>query len=309
MPEIIEIEGNIARIVTKNVVRQVPLSEIMKRIEKVPAITLPTLARSQVFAHQQPGNGSETYLYALCELPPGIRSITKNNKRTSPRGMRRYRLSIPWTYFWFQARTNDSREREQRWAVYDTRVFVSNSQYQGINHPMIVAPFPNLDSMGTVCWGSTSTLANQSLASQLDQKVNEWFLSDFNDDLDSHCHLPYGERNYLRWVTESREDANSWRSWPEFSDPDRRITVTSLLEQHGIELTEAQRFTGGGFIPPVNLPMTFGRWEEWWATIPYEERLRAIRSGQNVQADAPDTFVENEPEDNNTEVDDGGVAV
>lgn len=311
MPEIIEIENGIARVINKNIVRQVPLNEVLRRIEKVPEITLPTIARSQVFAHLKTRERGETAMYILCELQPAVRNITKNVRRGYPRGLRRYRLSMPWTYFWFQAFTSDSvtsGNRSQRWAVHSTRVYFARDQYKDIDSSMIVASLPNLDSIGEVCWGSTATNINQSLADQLDQKVNDWYLSDFNDDLDSHVHLPYGERNYLRWVTESRENINSWRNWPEFSETDRRVTVRSLLASVGEEISDAERFTGGGFITPIaNLPMTFGRWEEWWQTIPSAERLRALRAGENIRVDEPDTFEEDDDIPEIEEVDDGGV--
>jgi len=310
MPEFIEIEDGIARLITKTVSRQIPLAELVKYVEHIPDVTLPSIARTQVFAHQS-YSVSDTKMLILCELPPGVRSITKNIRRGTPRGLRRYRLSIPWTYFWFYASSNDLPTSEIRnWSIYSTRIFSAKEQYKDINSPMIVAPLPNLSADGEVCWGSTSVPLRQSLADQLDQKVNEWYLSDFNDDLDGNVRLPYGETSLKRWVTESRESANSWRNWPEWEDARRQVTVKSLLEHAGVETPFAEKFISDGFIPPANMPLTYGAWDEWWALVNSAQRLRALRSLENLIQDMPD-FAPEEifEEDSIADNDDGGVAV
>lgn len=312
MPELIEIEGNVASIITKSVVRQVPLDELIKGLERVPPITLPSIARTQIFSHYiEDAEIGETRTLILCELPPAIRSITKENRRHNPRGMRRYRLAIPWTYFWFWASTSDSSPATTtRWSVGEGRVFFAKEQYQDINSPMIPAFLPNLDRAGGICWGTTAVPAHTPLSTQIDGRVNNWYLTNFNDDLDNTHSYPYGENSFRRWVEESRNDARCWEHWTEFNEAARITSVQKLLTEHA-QVPASVRFEGMAFIPEIEMPATFGRWDEWWSRLSSTERARALRSAQNVQEDIGETFEaqENTGVDNDYDTDDGGVPV
>ena len=88
-----------------------------------------------------------------------------------------------------------------------------------------------------------------------------------------------------------------------------KVEVTHVVGKIGEENDEpdmAVRFEGVEFISEINLPATFGRWEEWWNRIPARERLRALRAAENIQTEGP--FVEPTPVAT-PETDDGGVIV
>lgn len=311
MPEIIEIEGDVARLVSKSITKQVPLDKLLELVEKVTPTTVPTIAKSQVFGHyvEKPRDGIRQ-MFVLCELQPGTRSITKYLKRRSPRQMVRYRLSMPYTFFWFYGQAPLNSSPNVDWSITSTRIFYSKEEYKDMNSKFIVAPLPNLSSAGEVCWGSTGAGFNQSLAKQLDERVNNWYVSEFNDDLDSGIRYPYGEPNMKRWVEESAADPMSWRNWPEFNDPDRQYKIEDLMRDYAVELPTVERFRGNEFIPEITLPMTFGRWEEFWLSIPAEQRRFGLRALENLREDDP-ANVPDEPvitEDTST-LDDGGVPV
>lgn len=280
--EFIEIKNDLVSIIDRRVVRQVALSDFMSSMGGGGSTTIPNIARSQVFAHYDTSNPREKILFAMTEIEPGIKKLVKNVNGQA----RRYKLAMPWTYLWFRCVTAD----ERSWSFGEYRIFHARDKFRSIDDQMIVARLPNVYNNGNICWGSTGADANQSLPDRLDQLTNEWYASRFNTDLDGRVPLPYGETNYLRWVTESRADINSYRNWPEWRDPSvEKFSVRTLMEGEGyIPRTERIDIPDG--IPPIEMPFTFGRWDEWWLDLDPQERTRAQISLANLGLDDPNNL-------------------
>jgi hypothetical protein len=296
--EIIEVEGDLMRLVTRAVQYEIPLKDALPFLVTQQPITFPTEPRSQVFAHFDASNPQAKTLYSLAEIPPGIRNIRK--------GDRRYRLAMPWTYFWFVSTT--SREvSSNSWSLEHYYVFHAKDRYVGLDSQMIVARLPNVYSSGKICWGTTGAPANLSIADRIDTLVNDWYISTFNFDLDGEVPLPYGEETYRRWVEESRANVSCWQNWPEWSNTNvEKFSTRTLLSINGIT-PSVENITLPAFIPPVETELTFGRWEDWFLrnTTP-EQRGRAFYSLQNLRADDPIQVPEFVPVDLS---DDGGVPI
>jgi hypothetical protein len=307
--ELVEIQNGLATVYRKETVRQVSLDALMKTLSTGSGpVTLPTIARSQVFAHLDTSNRNSKKLFIMSEIPAGITNITINNRDRS--GARRYRLSMPWTYLWFMATTGESDITRATWSIEDYRVFHARDQYKGVDDEMIVARLPNVYGDGRICWGATGTSPNMSLADRIDALTNGWYLSRFNHDLDGSVPLPQNEPNYRRWVQESRGNVAAFRSWPEWNDRDvTKYSVRSLLLQSGTE-PFIEEIHLPNAIPEVPTRLTFLRAEEFWNSLSPENRLRLDRALQNLR-DNPDFFAGAE-EILNAEVDpedDGGVPV
>jgi hypothetical protein len=271
-------------------------------------VTLPTIPRTMVFGHYAP---NEKKFYILSELPTAIRSISKNLRDGTAR---RYRLAMPWTYIWYVAEET----RTNAWELTDHRIFFARERYETMDSPMIVAMLPNVYDDGRICWGSTGTSPNQSLADRIDTLTNEWYLSRFNADLDGQRPLPYGESNYARWVRETNEiGLRSYDNWPEWNSMPR-YTVNRLLAGDSVE-PRPVILTLADSIPPVTIAPrfgTFGAWEEWWNNLPAEQRGRAFTALSNIREDNPDFVPTVFPEDvaataaaPTTPTDDGGTEI
>lgn len=298
--EIIEIEGDLARLVTRAVQFEVPLRDALQYMAQPQAVTLPTIARSQRFAHWDPRNSNNKALYILAEIAPGIKNIRKMD--------RRYRLAMPWTYFWFVATTSGD-PQANNWQLGDYYIYHARDQYDGLDSPMMVARLPNVYGSGRICWGTTGAPVGLSLANRIDTLVEGWYISTFNTDLDGSVPLPYGERNYGRWVRESATDPNCWRNWPEWTDAAvPKTTVRQLLQAHDITPVVNEITLPAPYIPDViNDHMTFGQWEEWFQRVAAEQRGRALTALENLRNDNPAT-VPDPATIANTE-DDGGVPI
>lgn len=308
---IIEMDGNIVRYIDRTVRREVPLEDFLSKLEhRVPA-NLPSIGRTQVYAYFDETDDRNKVLYALCELPPGIRTI---RKRTSS-GMRSYRLGVPWTFFWWRANTSEDPQTTTNWGINSGQVFVGRHKFDGIDTEFIPAPFPNLSGDGGICWGNVGVGHRQSLANQLDERTTTFFNTEFNTDLDRHIRLPYGAPTMKRWVEETAENPTAWMDWPEFTSPDTfKYSVRRLLQEHaGITFPDAPPVWNASVaIPEPELPMTYGRWDQFHMSLPAEERMRALISLQNLRADNPE-FVPETPTIPTAPIidynDDGGIPI
>lgn len=295
--EIIEIEGDLVRLVTKTVSYEVALKDIFPQLQSFKPVTLPTIARSQVFAHWDESNPAAKSLYILAEIPPGIKNIRKND--------RRYRLAMPWTYFWFVASTAYATSSD-RWALESYYAYHAKDRYVGLDSTFITARTPNVYNTGKICWGTTGANPSLSLADRIDSLVHDWYLSTFNSDLDGEVSLPYNERNYRRWVDETRTNPLCWQNWPEWTNESvSKNSVRNLLSFHGANAT-VDTITLPNLIPPIGNNLTFGRWEEWFNNIQPVQRGRALRALLNRREDNFEDVPEEEEEDTS---DDGGVEI
>jgi hypothetical protein len=292
----LEVEGGLARLVTRQVHYEVPLADLAPDLMITKPVTLPTLGRSQVFAHFDGSNPANKKLFCLAEIGPGIKNIRKVD--------RRYRLAMPWTYLWFVATTDQDIE-SNAWALETYHCYHARERHNGLDTQMIVARLPNVYGNGRICWGATGASPMLSLADRIDEHANNWYLSPFNRDLDGEVPLPYGEQTFRRWVEESQADPNCWQRWPEWTNTTPKITVRQLLAQHGVT-PAVEEITLPRYIPNRTGEYTFGQWEDWFQhNVTPEQRARARVALENMRADN----IENVPDLPPDPDDDGGVPV
>lgn len=271
MTQVIEIEGELVTFVEKNVTRQVTLAELLPHLENRVVVEVPSLPRSAVFVRYDESNPPLKKAYFLCEIAPGIKNIIKNG--------RRYRLAMPWTYLWFECTSDGS---NSVWSIEDYRAFHAKEQYRDMNSPMVKAFNPNLYEDGRICFGSTGAPITLPLGERIDHLVNNWYLTEFNNDLEDYFHLPHNYDSFRDWVEASRENANCWMGWANWSSPDWTITVKELVDDH---TTRPLVATVAGQIRPIQVPYTFGRAEEYLRTLSPEMRGRLLVALENIAAD------------------------
>lgn len=279
--ETIEIEGELASIVQKTIVRQMPLKDLMPHlVQKVP-VTVPTLPRSAVFTHWDESNPQQKKLYILAEMPPGVRTIMKHIRGTNQR--RRYRLAFPWSYFWFVA----VQEGTRTWALTNYNAYHAPKKYEGMNDDLFVAFIPNVYRQnGNICFGSAGVNPNQSIADQIDWLVNNWYVTEFNGDLDGEMVYPFGGTTFKPWVDATANSSNAWKDFPEWTNGARvKTNVTALLgPANQPRVTEIRAEWA---IPEIESPFTFGRAEEWLASLRAIDRGRLKIALENIVAENP----------------------
>jgi hypothetical protein len=305
LTQTIEIEGDLARIVTREVVQQVSLQDILPFIENRPPFTM-FHPRSAIFTHWDESDPNHKKLKFLCELAPGIRSIVKSN--------RRYRLAIPWTYFVFsfELRGEGSVNNGQNWSIVDYYTYHAPTKVRTDNYSsrLWTAFLPNVYENGNICFGTTGASVAQSLADRVDQLVNDWYLTQFNNDVHgSRSHplpfngtLPYG---WALWVNATREHGlQAMQMFPEWDITDGSNGVTSYTVEQvltGVDTsagtspahhlpfpTERLRLiTTGNEIPAIETGWSFGRLEEWFEHLDPVAKFRLRQAANNYHADNP----------------------
>ena len=298
--ETIEIHGSLVSYVKKEILYQADIKDVFP-LQSIKPITLPTLPRTVVFAHFDESNPMSKMLLMLAEIPPGIRNIRKRN--------RRYRLGMPWTYFWFVATT--ARDiNEPRWNLEFWRIFHAKDRYEDEKTKLIPARCPNVYSDGRICWGTAGAPGNIPLCDRIDELVTNWYISEFNGDLDGSVPLPNHANNYLEWVTKTREDPTWWKSWSDWTDPTVRVyTVEQLISEH-VDNPAFSTIVVPNMIPAVDMTtqLTYGHWEQYFRTaIPEQQRARALRALENLRDDNPTAF--SDEEEDSDDADDGGVPI
>lgn len=310
MVQRIEIEGDLVRVINVDVITQAALTDILPHIENRPPITM-FKPRSAIFTHWDESNPSNKIVKFLCELAPGTRAIVKNN--------RRYRIALPWTYFVFSFSTSRDINQGASWSIIDYFVFHSRDRVTGLDSRLWSAFLPNVYSDGRICFGSTGPDTNQPLADRVDQLVNNWYLTQFNNDVHgTRQHpLPYRGRlpnGWALWVNATNErGASSYLDWPEWemTNGEEGVESFTVREVLGIQDENTARTSNHGdnirinpdrvtsptvrdAIPEIISPMTFGRAEEWLRTITPVDRFRLNVALQNMVADDPATLQEPE---------------
>lgn len=303
MPEILEIQGDEVVVRRTEVLRKMKLAQLMPHLVQRAPVTLPNLPRTAVFAHYDESQPNKKIVYFLSEIAPGIKTITKENK-LSGHNKRRYRLAMPWTYFWFVAVQEGTRTN---FTITDYRCFHSRKQYKDVaTSEFFVAFCPNIyKDNGTICFGSTGAPVD-TVDKQIDYIVNTWYTTEFNDHLDrSDMMWPFGGNSFKNWVERTSSDGtNAWLDFPEWNSTRKKFTIADLL---GAGVARTDKMTSDVSIPEIPVPMTFGRAEEWLKSISPVNRGRLKIALGNMLAEDDDAIeMSVEP----LEVtDDGGIPV
>ena len=292
------IEGDLVKIIETTVTHTARLTDIMPFIESRPPVTL-MHPRSAIFTKWDESNGPNNMsVQFLCELPPSRRNIVKER--------RRYELAMPWTYFIF-----DFSGSMQAWSLDDSRVFHTNAKVESLDSRLWTAFLPNVYEDGRICFGSTGAPTRANISARVDQLLNEWYLTNFNNDLISGRTRPFPfaptPKSSLRpWVDATATlGAGAWTTFPEWTDPAVGSMRVGELLQHGDRMApmvfEEQ-------IPPLPAPATFGRVEEWFTSLTPSQRLRVQRATQLNEV-TPDDGAPAEDLNIFGPDDDGGVPV
>lgn len=286
MPEMLEIEGGLARIVRRDVIREVALADAIKLIEtRVPVSTplLPT--RTRTF-RLNPTNNANWMIEVLSEREPKVRTITVYGEELT--------LSMPWTYF---LHTYQSVDQGTTWMAYDGYAFFAKEAIKSEDDLLIPALLPNISSDGNICFGTGTRNYGTDLAPQIEGSINDFWLSTF-----THGNMdPYwpGRRNTPRaWQLMTEREPDGWKDWREF-DPDadhgHPFTPTAVHRLFHHITDRSQVLVTANAIPELRTAPTFGMAEEYWANLTPLQRTRLERGLALFRERADDAAFEPEP--------------
>ena len=294
MTTLIEIEGTLARIVERNVIRSAALEDFLPLLENRPPTTIANLPRGTVAIHQDLSTSPER-MAVLIEMRPQIRVL--HDKPGYGADVRDYRVALPYTFFYF---TMQRITGVETWDLAEQCAFHSRHQYSGLDMPLIPALLPNVYSDGRICFGNTGNNPQQPLHERIDEIVNGFYQSNFDSSHHIRDHAyPFGGQSFKRWVTKTEANPNCWQEFPEW-DPTsdkgmnhQQVTVREVLATRFPPRTDAIALNDA--IPELYFAPTFGRAEEWALGLNNTQRFRLLRALENIQAEDPEAVIPDLP--------------
>lgn len=289
MPEIIQIEGDLVKVLQTELVREAKLVDLLPHIENRPPITIGPLPKSAIYVHWDESNAKNKRVQLICEQTPGLKNPRYND--------RRYVISVPWTYWVIDMVTaGNPHDTTVPWQMENSRIFWAREQVVNLDSMIATAMVPNCDARGGICYGSTGVPASLPLGVRIDRLISEFWQTTFTHDSGTGSPWQSETRStsWARWDRESRADPNAWMKFPEWEntvEPNRagqgRIAQFTLRSILGSTHDRTRPVQLEGTIPDMVFPFTFGRAEEYARTWTPVDRHRMLVALQNLQADNP----------------------
>lgn len=279
--QIIEIQGNLVRRFERKVIAVTDLRDIIPFMENRVPVTLPILPRHPVrSAYWDESTAPNKTLQMLIEVPPAIRTLDYATESG-----RAARVAMPWTIFNVVTTTNAENPRGENWDLYDIHIYWAKEQIANLDQKVITALVPNVYDDGSICFGDTGTNPYQPLADRIDQIINDFYLTSFNNDLE--LRWPWGDLE--RWIDESENNRHCWKDFPEW-DFEAGYVGYPLSDIFTRNLDRSAPRTLGNDIPPLTFLPTFGRTREWLDGLTNAQRLRLRAEIEAMADEAPDLF-------------------
>jgi hypothetical protein len=309
----LRITGGLVEEVQETVVNRGRLTELLPHMQRPTDLNM-LLPRSAIAVHTGVQDNYDT-IFFICEQPFGIKHIRKMD--------RRFHLAMPWTYFIYSFLRPVGSTTDE-WQISTRRVFHSPRQINSLDDDLWVAFLPNVNDMGDICFGNTGANARQPLHRRVDSLVNDWYLTEFNNDLLSgRTHpFPYWDQHRAinpclrQWVEDTREHgASAFTRWPEWTQnmPIRR-SVNEWMSTADVAPNQIVNINVTDALPTFVMPMTYGRMEQFFQEMPAPQRLRALNTLQTMREENPDAFtaegaLTTDPTPTMTQEDDGGEPI
>lgn len=266
MGQYIKIQGDLIEVIEESVSSRSTLADLMNYLEIEKPLTFPSLPRSAVWTHWNP---LIKRLFVLCEMAPGLKTVTK--------GATEYRISVPWSYFFFVLECNGDLTINSSWSFYNHYLFYSKNRFTFPAQLMLIpAPISNIDGNGGICFGTTGANARQTIADRIDQNVNDFYRSSFNSDLDGRGLTI----SFREWENATKINLNCWESWSHW---EKQKSFEELLKTIG-ETPRPLLITVPDELSPIPVPFSFGRAEEYLRSLTPEQITRFEVAIQNIRA-------------------------
>jgi hypothetical protein len=274
MPTILEIEGNLVREVTRTVGAEMRLDQFLPLIETRMPVILPTLPKNSVRAiNYNATNPNNVTLALLVEVPPRIINLNMVGDI--------HRLSIPFSRWIMLFHNSSGDPTNTAWTFDEYYLFWAKQPFTAPDtYDMRPAMLPNIyrDS-GSICFGSTGGRADQTIADRIDQIVNEFYATEFNHDLT--IRFPNGWSGFGPWESMTENKPLDWANWSDWT----RTDLWSLNSRLGQQFDRTTTLVAADPIPEIPIGASFGRTQEWLASLTNSQRVRILRSLQALPAE------------------------
>lgn len=293
MAERIVIEGNLARHERVEVVYEAPLAGLTPFLTTRLATTLPVLPQRPVrYIHFDPEAGRGLLIVETSPRKHHIQvrhsggRYTDDATRRDRDGLSRFEVQLPYQYFAYGFTMRTAGNSLVDFTVDRSFLFWAKDPIRdGATNYVWIAPVPNVDSNGSICWGSTNS-DSRSLSARIDDLVNNFFTTVFNEDLGHRT--PFGT-SLTEWERASQGDPLAWREWDFWNDhnpmeakdiPDHMNAAppTNIAELNPAHIN----------LPELPTNFTVARAQEWLSNLDPGAHRRILAALATVPAPEPE---------------------
>jgi hypothetical protein len=281
------IEGSTITQVEEVTRRMVSLDGLLPGLTSYVPLELSPMPTGLKYIIIEPKEGLELSARLIVQTEPGATRINHMAARARDTGhvpAQNYRIALPWGLFWFEVNGNrlvTPEGEEILWTPRSWGYMWSPEPYTTLDETKVWGgAFPNCWDNGRVCFGSTSTPANLPLGRFIDHAVNNFWTSEFNDDLDRRW--PYPDMESWQAATEENEEV--WREWPLWENGYGMVLrdkLNNLRDRYDntapqVEWRDAVPSSAQGVIPDVRITPTWYNLNEWLNDLGAEDYTRLV---------------------------------
>lgn len=178
-----------------------------------------------------------------------------------------FRVAMPWLHWmWdFTSSNADPSAPGTTFTFNITYLYMSAAKITDADTRLTPMRLPNVGEDGDVCWGDV-TSDGGSFASRIDSRVNAYFNTAFNGDLDFR--MPTDYSSFAQWHNATRDDEYCWMAWDFYGYQ----SVRSIM---GIPSTAETATAREGWAPPPERFTVAGA-RDWARTAPGDARRRLL---------------------------------
>lgn len=304
MPDFIEIEGQIARLVKRQITAEVPLSELMPHLTIQQPTFLPVLPDHTRIVAFNPETRRGAVLIELAPSRKGFRIHNDQGETRGPDAKRQneapdlvgvFQLQLPWAYFIYSFRIGTDNTaitggKLQDFTIDQGLYFWRPDRIQKLDDQLWGGRIPNVDTQGWICWGN-SRHETTSLANRINDMVKNFTNTKFNYHLGAPKPSIYP--NYTEWEKDSLKNPLCFSAWEEWKTlPGRTIqsVFESLMDKDLPAASDLSRSELA--IPEPPAYFSVARAAEWMNALPEQSRARflhALRRWTDANPDPADT--------------------
>jgi hypothetical protein len=302
--EQIIIEGDEARVVRVETVSRSLLKNLGPHLTTQQPVTLPIMPQNPVrFAFFDGEQGDAVFLVETSPRRAWMQMIherrdtnhPEDHRRADPAdGVARFHVALPWQYFAFYVKIKPRPDGSfTDFTIANSRLFWAKDAIRALTDKLVVAPCPNVDTDGRICWGSTA-VPETHLSARIDGLVNAFWTTQFNEHLGHNT--PF-RGSMTEWEKHS-EGIAPHRAWPIWD------TIRSLTAKDVIEALRAGGATNPADLDPSymvvpELPQNFtvARAREWVEQLPEGARRRLMLAITDIPLPDAPVVLEPAPEE------------
>jgi hypothetical protein len=280
-PEQIIIEGDVVRRVRTDILDETLLANLAGHLTTRLATTLPILPQNPTrYISFDPEAGTGLILLEtrprrhIIQVRHNTDRFPEDAARRDDDGLSRFNVQLPYQYFAYSFEFHEQAGALARFTVGHAFLFWAKDPIREPTDTLYLAHCPNVDVSGSICWGSTRSDAS-SLSAKLDDQVNNFFTTQFNEDL-GHT-TPFGTSMTLWEANSSDDDPLAWRNW-DYWDEARAVPVNEVAAHMRLAPPTNIADLNPAFIRLPELPTNFtvARAQEWLNSLEPAARRRLL---------------------------------